>query len=202
MIDPFLTVIGIDANSHKLALVWKREGSSRPHLKTFSLVEGNSVFASGQAFRFLSEFFFKGCEDGNFDPENTVVYMEAPVMGIGGPGATIPQAYVEGAVMAWAYEFSLDISLVNNQSWKKRVMGNGNINKEEVTRRMPEVWPELLERVPVIEKPQWSNGPRNHPDQDLVDAAAVHLFGEWKQALIRKIRRARSGKTNRLQAVR
>lgn len=203
MIDPSPTVIGIDANSHKLALVWKRNGSSRPHLKVFNLVDGNPVFASGQAFRFLSEFFFKGCEDGSFDPQSTVVYMEAPIMGIGGPGATIPQAFVEGAVMAWAYEFSLDLYLVNNQSWKKRVMGNGNINKEEVTRRMFDVWPDLMERVPIIEKQQWTGGPKNAPDQDLVDAGAVHLFGEWKQDLIRKIKktRIRNGKANRLQAV-
>lgn len=192
MSDPNVTVIGIDANSHKLALVWKRDGSKKPILKTFELTEGDSVKASGEAFRCLSEFFIKCCDDGIFDPNKTKVYMEAPIMGTGGPGATIPQAFVEGAVSAWAYEFSLPISLVNNQSWKKKVLGNGNISKTEVTRRMGEVWPELVAKCPIIFRKQWPGGDNNLPDQDLIDAGAVHLYGEWKVDLLHRILKRRN----------
>lgn len=197
MIDPIFRNIGIDANSHKLALVWKREGSNRPFMKTFYLTEGDSVKASGEAFRHLSEFFILACDAGEFVSKTTRVWMEAPVMGVGGPGATIPQAYVEGAVMAWAAEFSMKLTLVNNQSWKKSVLGNGNINKLEVTNRMKEVWPELVEKAPIITAAQWSGGPKNAPDQDLIDAGAVHLFGEKRALLMKKILRRKYGVSRR-----
>jgi len=102
----------------------------------------------------------------------TVAYLEAPVLGIGGPGPTISQAQIGGAIMAAAEEYGVPLTMVNNQSWKKRVCGAGNINKEEVAKRMKDIWPDAV---------KLANG-----DQNAIDASAINLFG--RKALALKVR--------------
>jgi len=105
------------------------------------------------------------------------VYQEAPIMGVGGPRATIVQAQVGGALMAAAVRLNAPFFLVNNQSWKKRVCGKGNIPKDQVAVRMAEVWPTLIEHA--------------GKDQDLIDAGAVNMFG-WHAIDLKARLRGRS----------
>jgi Holliday junction resolvasome RuvABC endonuclease subunit len=181
-------VIGIDPNSHKLSLVWNRPGNKKAFFKNIELVKGDPVLATGIAGREIDDFFRAMA----FDHKRTFVYMERPVMGIGGPGATIPQSFVQGAVIAACFKYNIPLRLVNNQSWKKRVLGSGGIDKPEVARRMTELWPEFVARLPKVNARQWKDGPNGLPDQDLVDAGAIHLFGKANVSLRRAISRRRS----------
>jgi ribosomal protein L31E len=82
--------------------------------------------------------------------------------------------------MAAAEEYEIPLTLVNNQSWKKRVCGAGNINKEEVAKRMKDIWPEAV---------KIANG-----DQNAIDASAINLFGRKALALRVSIMKRRSVK--------
>lgn len=122
----------------------------------------------------MSEFLYNIKERDGVQP---VVYLEEPIMGVGGPGATIPQVYVQGAVMAACSEWETKVHQINNSTWKKRICGNGNIAKADIPGVMKDVWPELY----LAAKDQ----------QDLIDAGAIHLYGVWHQDLMNKIRKHR-----------
>lgn len=160
--------LGIDPSSVKLAFVWEEDGALR--MKTMALPsEALWVARCAVAFQLVGKFL------DEYDVRS--VYVEAPVMGAGGPGATIPQALVTGSILAACGEYGVPFSkLVNNQSWKKKVMGRGNINKEEIALEMKTVWPKAS---------RMAKG-----DQDLIDAAGIYKFGVAYNKLRRKFIRA------------
>jgi Holliday junction resolvasome RuvABC endonuclease subunit len=177
-VNEVIAVVGIDPNSHKLALVEsRRSAKKKAFLHTFDLTKADYEERCSIAFEAIYMFSL-GCEQR--DDVAPRFYLEAPVMGKGGPGATIPQAYVEGAVMAAAAQAGAEIHLVNNSTWKKRILGNGNINKKDIADKMKDIWPNFYFKVPIINDtsvtPEW----RGKPDQDLIDAGAINLFG-WNQ---------------------
>jgi hypothetical protein len=135
--------------------------------------ERNHTAGCGEAFSAVGQFLYELKQEVG----EVYAYLEAPVLGVGGPGPTISQAQIGGAIMAASVEYDVPLILVNNQSWKKRVCGAGNINKEEVTRRMKTIWPEAIKA---------SGG-----DQNAVDAAAINLFGRHALALRFRIMKRR-----------
>ncbi len=163
-------VIGIDPSSAKLAVVSSTRGREQfdYHVSKLSM---DKTEAAGQAFVYMRDYF-QLLLDGGWEP---YVFQEAPVMGRGGAHATVVQAQVGGAIMAAASVSKVPLRLVNNQSWKKRICGNGGINKEEVAARMRDIWPELLEHA--------------GKDQDMIDAGAINLFGWHVLALQDRLRR-------------
>lgn len=169
-------LMGIDASSGKIAIITTIDKKQKkPHARVIKLSTGSNKAHSrgaGEAFRFVAEHIYNVKEDFDLTP---VVYLEAPVVGIGGPGATIPQAYIEGAIMAAAHENLCELMLVNNKAWKKRVCGNGNFNKGEVADAMKDIWPELCE---VVGK-----------DQDLIDAGAINRYGYYVLDVKNRLRR-------------
>lgn len=170
-----LMPLGLDPKTTRLAFVWARK-REKPRIRVIKLPEGEEFRseACGIAFRETVQLLAEMKEDG-WEP---YLYQEEPVMGRGGIGRTIPQVFIGGATLAAAAEMQCRSQLVNNQSWKKRALGAGNINKQEVAVRMKEVWPELYEAA---------NG-----DEDIIDAGAIFIYGQMKQDLLASLRRRRN----------
>lgn len=170
-----VAILGIDPDTKKLSIV---EGSSTNKRKIFThtipMPSTKHADRAGFAFRGMSELISNIVERDGAKP---VIYIEAPAQGIGGPGATIPQVYVQGAVMAAASEWDCVLYQVNNKSWKSRECGNGNIKKENIPAVMKEQWPEFYNLV--------------RGQQDLIDAGFIYLFGyrqtRLRERLMRKV---------------
>jgi hypothetical protein len=185
-----LTVGGIDPNSHKLALVETRASNKRkPFLHSCDLGKDEShEERCDRAFEFIRLWCLAVEERDGVSPR---LFLEAPVMGVGGPGAPIPQAYVEGAVMAAASQSGAEIRLVNNQTWKKEILGNGVIKKEDIDPLVADIWPELYAKVPIINDTSVPPAWRGKPDQDLIDAGCIDLFGWGRVDLLERLAKRR-----------
>ena len=180
------TVLGVDPSSVKIAVV----ESSKPNVKKATIHVCHFQYEEIEkkvleAFDFMFDFIMEIRER---DGESPAVFLEAPVMGVGGPGATIPQAFVSGSIMAAVAQADAGLKLVNNQSWKKRALGNGNINKVEVRNRMGVVWPELVKQIPIMEKGEF----KGYPDQDLIDAGGLNRFGWHHVELLTRLKKRRT----------
>lgn len=151
-------VVGIDPSSAKLAMV-----------------TNYLPFGEFEAFKVkLDKDHWLGCQQAHdtllihlatmqsegWDP---FVVLEAPVMGVGGVWPTIVQSQIGGALMAAISKREVKHRLCSNTTWKKRILGRGNIPKPEIAGKMSEVWPELVEEA--------------GKDQDLIDAGAINLYG-------------------------
>lgn len=151
-------VIGVDLSSRKIALVWETEDG----------YDSQTISVKKAAFR-ARELNELQMELGPLlskiavNADETYVYIEAPVVGRGGARPTILQSQVDGVVQAVAYPFATGTYSVNNKTWKKAVVGNGNSKKEDVA-----AW--LAADHPVLDR-------LCDADQDLVDAACVCLYG-------------------------
>jgi Holliday junction resolvasome RuvABC endonuclease subunit len=98
--------------------------------------------------------------------DDVTVYLEAPVMGRS-VKPTIVQSYVSGIIQAVATAVA-DVELVNNKTWKRVIVGNGNASKADTKRYFRKVYPELARRC--------------GDDDDLFDACGLALYGaatEW-----------------------
>lgn len=162
------TVIGIDPSSKKLAfcITGKRYRIVDMHKK--SLPEG-VLQATGAAFEEAFLFFQSN--------QGARVYMESPVVGRSAH-STIVQAQVGGAVLAAACKAGLDVVMANVSSWKSQVVGNGHASKDQVKDWLEENLPSVYIRT--------------EGDQDLIDAAAITLYGvqheKIRQAIVRRCR--------------
>lgn len=160
-----MRVLGIDPSSKKLAFCITPVNHDRIFtLSTISLPEG-ALQATGAAYREAFSFFQR-------NGKGLHVYMEAPVVGRS-VGPTIIQAQVGGAVMAAAANAGVPLHLVNNMTWKKRVLGKGNASKPEVAELLRGIWPEAYAA---------SSG-----DQDLIDACAINRYGVQNRRLAKAI---------------
>lgn len=187
------TVVGIDPDTYRITLVVTHaEEPKRPIVVRFPLdSDRDHTVGCGAAFQQVGYYLYSLYEDHGHYP---YVYLESPVLGATrNVSGTIAQAQIGGAIIAAAIEYGCKVTLVNNQSWKKRICGSGNINKEEVANRMKDIWPEL-----------WKDA-RRHPvkpydyDQNALDAGAINLFGRGNLELKARIIKRRSAK--RLVAV-
>lgn len=157
-------VLGIDPSSKKLAFCLTDTHSKIFTLTTISLPAG-ALQATGAAYRGAFSFFEQHKEELH-------IYMEAPVVGRS-IGPTIIQAQVGGAVMAAAQNVGVPLHLVNNMTWKKVVLGKGNLKKEEVAEKLRGIWLEAYAAC--------------SGDQDLIDACALNRFGVKNQRLAKAI---------------
>jgi Holliday junction resolvasome RuvABC endonuclease subunit len=156
-----LPVVAIDPSSRKLATVTTYVfGQKIPFMENFILPLSPEE-ACAEAFRSVASMLLSIRTETGQVPR---LYLEEPVLGRGGPGSTIPQARVGGAIMAAAAECECPVILVNNQSWKKAVCGSGGIGKPEVAKRMRKIWPEAFRAA--------------RGDQDLIDSSAINLLGQ------------------------
>lgn len=158
-------VLGIDPSSKKLAFCLTDTSYSNSFTLTTISLPAGALQATGAAYRGAFSFFERNKEDLH-------IYMEAPVFGRNA-FSTIVQAQVGGAVMAAAQNFGVPLHLVNNSSWKKRIIGKGNAKKEEVAEKLREIW---------LEAYAASSG-----DQDLIDACAINRYGVRNRRLAEAI---------------
>lgn len=167
------TVCGIDPSSKKVAVVESsRNMRKEPLVHVLEFESEDIEHKVLEAYEFVFNLIM---EIRDRDDESPAIFLEAPVVGIGGPGATIPQAFISGAIMVAAAEALSVLKLVNNKAWKKRTLGNGNIAKKDIQERMIEVWPQLYDMTPVMEKGEW----KGCKDPDIIDAGGINLFG-WR----------------------
>lgn len=187
-----MTVGGIDPNSHKIAIVeTRRIDKVKPFVHTIELGTGDYEARVSVAFDFIVDYCITVTDRDGGEPPR--LFCEAPVMGVGGPGATIPQAYVTGAIMAAAVQGGAQISLINNQTWKKRVCGNGNINKLMVSEWVEEKWPLLYRKAPIITTLAQGADLQGRADQDILDAGCLSKYG-WKHVgMVERMWRRRNG---------
>lgn len=163
-------VVGIDPSSKKIALCVSSEVFQ---LDVIRLPAG-MYLATGAAYREVSLFL-----DNLVHYDKVSVYMEAPLVGVGGVYSTIVQAQVGGAVMA-AVKNSLrptPLHMVNVGTWKKQVVGNGQSKKPEVAEWLEKNWPEAYHEAA--------------GDQDLIDAACINRYGVLHERMLGKRIRAR-----------
>lgn len=92
------------------------------------------------------------------------VYIEAPVVGRGGARPTILQSQVDSIIQITSLQLGhLGVYSVNNKTWKKAVVGNGNAKKDDTAAWLAAAHPSLRRLC--------------GDDQDLMDAAGVALYG-------------------------
>lgn len=96
-----------------------------------------------------------------------LVFLEAPVVaGARNIQSTIKQAFINGIVQAVFVKAGFTVELVPVSTWKLAVCGNGRADKTQVANSIRRQWAITHNAA---------NG-----DQDLIDAAAVCLYGMKK----------------------
>lgn len=155
-----MTVLGIDPSSRRIALVgndgpeWFKESWQAPRKE-----KSRANVLSGFVEPFLD--YLDGCLD---DSDELWVFVEHPVVGVGGPHPTIVQAQVNGLILALSRYAGADGAYsVNVKTWKRDVVGNGNSSKSDVAEWLESNHPALSELA--------------GEDGDYVDAACIALYG-------------------------
>jgi Holliday junction resolvasome RuvABC endonuclease subunit len=93
------------------------------------------------------------------------VFVEQGLVGRGGVKSSIIQAYVAGGLLCGLHEGgAARIELVNQSTWKKRIVGNGAAKKPDVARFVRESWPELHKRA--------------DSNEDVADAGLIAWYGQ------------------------
>jgi len=163
------TTIAIDPSSVRLAFAVTGPRGEKFYL--FDLPK-DKVEACGYAYRYtrdvISEFSFFGCRP--------VVFCERQVGSPrGGYNALIPQAHVSGAIMAATVTAATPAPFVPVQvgTWKKTVIGVGSAGKDLVAARIKVMWPSAWEVA--------QQHPKTKGRQDIIDAAAMNLWGRMYQ---------------------
>lgn len=165
-------VIGVDPSTKKIAVMGTRSRSqSVPDAWKFRLT-ADPILRVGEAFNKFGALLYDLTQQSGGVPPR--VYLEAPVLGRGGAWPTISQAQIGGALMAACVEYRCFLEMVNNQTWKSRVCGNGRFGKPEIAKAMYKVWPEAWEVAA--------------GDQDLIDASAIAKYGRMRTDLVTRVR--------------
>lgn len=150
-----ISIIGVDPSSRKLAAVASSMGDDRADIYVKALPQDKPT-ACLMAFEWMRSIVEE--RDGD-----VYVFIELPVFGRGGPGSTIPQAQVNGALLAGGHSAGASVNLVNNARVKKEVVGKGNATKDDIREWVRDNWPTLYSQI--------------ETDQDLCDSAMIHRYG-------------------------
>lgn len=150
-------IVGADVSSSRLALVACDEGGNLLALRKFALAKRSGPDAVYEGYRQTRRFLKQ------FTGLTVYVFIEDALAGRGGVKATKVQAYTNGGVQAASYGRAEGVYLVNVGTWKKAIIGKGNATKDEVASCIQEIWQEAGEEA--------------GNDQDLLDAAAIALYG-------------------------
>ncbi len=152
------TVVAIDPSSRKLAAVVSKIGkepSVETHTRKLPQDKPTACLLAFEWARSLVDMQ---------EESDVCVFVEMPVMGRGGPGSTIPQAQINGALLAGAQMANAEVLPVNNARAKKTVIGRGNATKDDIKQWVKAAWPVLYARI--------------GKDQDLCDSAMIYVYGK------------------------
>ena len=149
-------IMGIDLSSRKIAIV-VLDPEAEPRAHTITVKKQPS--RADELYELETGLY------GYFPMMHPCwVYIEAPVVGRGGARPTVLQSQVDGVVQVATVRFGhLGTYSVNNKTWKKAVVGNGNAAKDDTRSWLAAHHPVLADLC--------------GDDQDLVDAAGVALYG-------------------------
>lgn len=151
-------VIGIDPSSRKLAAVVSVIGDEDNVITITKPLPQDKPIACLLAFEWARTLVEEHQHRGD-----VYAFIESPVLGRGGPGSTIPQAQINGALIAGLQMAGANVTPVNNSRVKKEVVGRGNANKDDIRQWVHDYWNDLYVK---IEK-----------DQDLCDSAMIYQYG-------------------------
>lgn len=166
---PFVSVvIGIDPSSRKLAAVVSVIGDEKNVQTITKPLPQDKPTACLLAFEWARTLV-----EAHKPRGDVYAFIELPVFGRGGPGSTIPQAQVNGALLAGLQMAGANVTPVNNSRVKKEVVGRGNANKDDIRQWVHDAWNNLYVK---IEK-----------DQDLCDSAMIYQYGSQVVGLRDKI---------------
>lgn len=157
-------ITGVDPSSRKLAIVTTfGDDTLEPEMLTIDLPQDHTE-GCGLAFRLFFEYISGLKERTGHTP---FVFLERPLMGKFNPLATIVQCFVSGAVQSACCEALVPVILVQNKSWKKNVVGNGNATKPQIAMWVQDNWAEVYDLA--------------GKDQDLLDAAGINRHGKMME---------------------
>lgn len=164
-------IIAVDPAARKLAAVTTVGPSYRIDVRT---MPSDPVARCVAAYRWMHRIVR---EHGGL--HDVYVFIEKPVLGRGGARGTLPVAEIHGVLVAAAHRAgAFEVVPVHNQSWKRKVVHNGNADKAMIAKHVRKTWPRLYAEA---------NG-----DQDVCDAACINRYGEHHISTMRK--RARVAK--------
>lgn len=161
-----MEIIGIDPAARKLA-IWTGVFS------VFKKLPMDDAQACGISFRELSSVL----TDLSTPVKPHVIYMESSISR-GNPRAGIVQAHAVGALLAAAAEFGVEVRRVDNMTWKKRLIGSGRAEKEDIAQYVKGREPSLYDAC--------------DGNQDLMDALCIYWYGQTDYPVIEKARRIRA----------
>lgn len=152
-------VIGLDPSSAKIAMTIAIDGA-KPYMLSRNFVKGGDIGLICLAmFRYTRSKLLPLVNDN----DEVHMFIEEPVY-VRGHAAVIRQARANGAILAGARSAGARTHLVQNTSWKKKVIGNGNANKAAVSRWVRDNWSYAY----VL----------SSKDQDLIDSACILRYGQ------------------------
>jgi Holliday junction resolvasome RuvABC endonuclease subunit len=151
-------IIGVDPSSRKLAAIVSVMGDEPNVEHVTKALPQDKPTACLMAFEWMRNLI-----EANAPRGDVHVFIELPVFGRGGPGSTIPQAQINGALLAGAQMAGGAVTPVNNARVKKEVIGRGNANKDDIRVWVKEAWPSLYAKI--------------ERDQDLCDSAMIYQYG-------------------------
>lgn len=149
-----MNLIGVDLGVHKIALALFVEGEMNHGLA----YESPSEAPREVQLRQLSGL----AHDLACTHEVDQVWIEDVIIG-NNRKYSIGLAEVKGAVMSRLAGLVVKVRLVDNKTWKKHILGNGNASKDQVR--------------DYIHVSHGAYAPLCGGDQDLYDAACIGLYG-------------------------
>lgn len=159
-------VVGIDPSAKKIAIVSTHTTLGTISTHAFPLYEKGTTrqtpAALANALRDMRKFL-QWAE--LIAPQGTrrLAWVENPLVGRGGVGPTVKQAFIGGIIRAVLADGGFEVHDVNVSTWKKEVCGSGAAQKPLVVQTVKQKWPKADALI--------------RGDGDLTDAAAIALYG-------------------------
>lgn len=179
-------IMGFDLSAKKIAVVVTETATGTFFARTADLYAKGDTRQTpeslGAAIAFMSSFL---TEVVQVSPQG-YAYVESPLVGRGGSATTIKQAYVGGVVRGWLAHEGFNVYDAHPSTWRSALSitvptsitgGSARTKalKSETLKAVSARWPKI---VPVI-----------GTDVDLLDAAAICLYGAGKAAAADRIAR-------------
>lgn len=161
-------IIGCDLSSKYLAMVAKHPLTPTAAVVKYPLNPRQSDAYSPKAAAEALDCMYEYVESisGMAVPgAPRLAFVEAPVVaGARNLQTTIKQSFVNGVVQAVFVKAGFEVEHVAVSTWKKVVCGNGSADKTQVASSIRRQWPVVHNAA--------------EGDQDIIDAAAVCLYGQ------------------------
>lgn len=153
--------LGIDPASTRIALVAFFDEHEPIFAENKKLGSSGAVACSAARQETLA--FVEKCRS-HWPGVLVAATIESPIVGRGGPRATIVQAFTSGAIQGALFDVGVEVSLANVSSWKKQVVGNGRASKEDIANFVGLRWPAFFSQA--------------EGSQDLADAICIARYGQ------------------------